>query len=72
MNLSNHIFKHSIIHYCTHHFSLCIDAEFSPQVISPVAENDNSSICIQLTGPSGGLGTGINITLFSADDSATG
>ena len=40
--------------------------------MSPVPENDNSSICIELTEPSGGLGTGINITLSSTDGSATG
>ena len=40
--------------------------------MSPVSENENSSICIQLTEPNGGLEIGINLTISSADGTAIG
>ena len=40
--------------------------------MSPVSENENSSICIQLIEPNGGLEIGINLTLGSSDNTAKG
>ena len=39
---------------------------------SPIPENVNPSICIQLMEPNGGLGIGINLTIGSSDGSAIG
>ena len=40
--------------------------------MSPIPENVNSLICIQLIEPNGGLGIGINLTISSSDGSAIG
>ena len=40
--------------------------------MSPIPENVNSSICIQLIEPNGGLGIGINLTIGSSDNTAIG
>ena len=40
--------------------------------MSPIPENENSSICIQLMEPNGGLEIGINLTISSSDGSAKG